>query len=112
MLVENNCEETKILEFCEMCRVYLADSQLLSVQGCDLYPMQSTMGQINVVTKKFEQNKYTCRAYLAGKDVLVLSPTESVESLSFDIASFVFDIMRHGEREELSLVCLNCVCGR
>ena len=36
VLAEYHCEETKVLEICEICSVYLPGSQLLSGQGCDL----------------------------------------------------------------------------
>ena len=57
VLAEYHCEETKVLEICEICSVYLPGSQLLSGQGCDLYMMQSNMGQGSFVTKNWNSNK-------------------------------------------------------
>ena len=59
MLVENHGEETKVLEICEICSVYLPGSQLLSGQGCDLYIDAIEYGarKLRYQELKFEQTK-------------------------------------------------------
>ena len=44
--------------------------------------------------------------YIAGRDVLMVAPTGSGKSLIFQIAPFVFNHLRYGERENISSVCL------
>ena len=56
---------------------------------------------------KFEQTKDKSSMHIWPAEMcLLVSPIGSGKSLSFHIAPFVFDFMRHGEREESSSACL------
>ena len=53
-----------------------------------------------------ENQRQVVEAYLAGRDVLMVSPTGSGKSLTFHIAPFVYNYLKHGEEEQVYSVCL------
>ena len=53
-----------------------------------------------------ENQRQVVEAYLAGPHVLMFSPTGSGKSLTFHIASFVYDYLKHGEQEKIESICL------
>ena len=53
-----------------------------------------------------ENQRQVVEAYLAGRDVLMVSPTGSGKSLTFQIAAFVYDYLKHGEQEKIESICL------
>ena len=46
------------------------------------------------------------KAYVGGREVLMVAPTGSGKSLTFHIAPFVLDFYKHGERDLVDTVCL------
>ena len=57
---------------------------------------------IQVIKKNQRQ---VVEAYLAGRDVLMVSPTGSTKSVTFHIAPFVYDYLKHGEQEKIESIC-------
>ena len=53
-----------------------------------------------------ENQRKVVEAYLSGRDVLMISPTGSGKSLTFHIAPFAIDFFKHGERDDIQIVCL------
>ena len=53
-----------------------------------------------------ENQRTVVKAYLTGRDVLMISPTGSGKSLTFHITSFAIDFFKHGERNEIQTVSL------
>ena len=72
-----------------------------SVQSAISYGLRS-LGY----SEAMDAQRRVIEAYMAGRDVLMVAPTGSGKSLIFQIAPFVFDHLRHGERENISSVCI------
>ena len=53
-----------------------------------------------------ENQRKVVKAYLTGRDVLMISPTGSGKSLTFHITPFAIDFFKHGERNEIQTVSL------
>ena len=47
-----------------------------------------------------ENQRHAVEAYFAGKDVFLCSPTGSGKSFVFEIAPFVLDYKKHGQRNK------------
>ena len=62
-----------------------------------------------MVTRIFGKINDTVEAYFAGKDVFLCSPTGSGKSFVFEIAPFVLDYKKHGQRNKTETVCLVAV---
>ena len=61
-----------------------------------------TYGIAKLGTQMIEENqRQVVEAYLAGRDVLMVSPTGSGKSVTFHIAPFVYDYLKHGEQEKI-----------
>lgn len=72
-----------------------------SVQSAISYGLRS-LGY----SEAMDAQRRVIEAYMAGRDVLMVAPIGSGKSLIFQIAPFVFDHLRHGERENISSVCI------
>ena len=53
-----------------------------------------------------ENQRHAVEAYFAGKDVFLCSPTGSGKSFVFEIAPFVLDYKKHGQRNKTETACL------
>ena len=53
-----------------------------------------------------KNQRQAVEAYLAGRDVLLVSPTGSGKSFVFHVAPFCCDYMKNGPRENISSICL------
>ncbi len=53
-----------------------------------------------------DNQRHAVEAYFAGKDVFLCSPTGSGKSFVFEIAPFVLDYKKHGQRDKTETVCL------
>ena len=53
-----------------------------------------------------ENQRRIVEAYVGGRDVLMVVPTDSGKSLTFHISPFVLDFCKHGERDLVDTVCL------
>ena len=53
-----------------------------------------------------ENQRHAIEAYFAGKEVFLCSPTGSGKSFVFEIAPFVLDYKKHGQRNKTKSACL------
>ena len=53
-----------------------------------------------------ENQRKVIEAYLAGRDVLMIAPTGSGKSLTFQISPYVIDNFKHGDQQDVRTVCL------
>ena len=53
-----------------------------------------------------ENQRHAVEAYFAGKNVFLCSPTGSGKSFVFEIAPFVLDYKKHGQRNKTETACL------
>ena len=53
-----------------------------------------------------ENERKVIEAYLAGRDVLMIAPTGSGKSLTFQISPYVIDNFKHGDQQDVRTVCL------
>ena len=53
-----------------------------------------------------ENQRKVIEAYLAGRDVLMIAPTGSGKSLTFQISPYVIDNFKHGDQQKVRTVCL------
>ena len=53
-----------------------------------------------------ENQRHAVEAYFAGKDVFLCSPTGSGKSFVLEIAPFVLDYKKHGQRNKTETACL------
>ena len=47
---------------------------------------------------------------MAGRDVLMIAPTGSGNSLTFQISPYVIDNFKHGDQQDVRTVCLVIYC--
>ena len=48
-----------------------------------------------------ENQRKVIEAYLAGSDVLMIAPTGSGKSLTFQISPYVIDNFKHGDQQDV-----------
>ena len=53
-----------------------------------------------------EHQRKVIEGYCSGKDVFLSAPTGSGKSLTFEVAPYVFDYLKHCKRLEVCSVCL------
>ena len=72
--------------------------------------MQLVIGLGKLGFDEIEENqRQVVEAYLAGRDVLMVSQTRSGKRLTFHIGPFVYNYLKHGEQEQIYPVCLDIV---